>query len=213
MSKRILIIGLTLGLLAGALAMPAEAKKKKKKPPAPPAPVATVMYMEGTSQAGEQDNQADGKFLQLTKDPGTGEKSMGFWGAATSPNPNCAGNGLLPVFVGGLSGKVVGSLKVTFSAASTPGNSVEVRVWPDIAAQACNESYIEPAGKVTVPLPAGEGTVEATIDGLDFSASGLLMIQINPIGIPPGYARVFYGTDASKVEFMCVPAAGASCLP
>ena len=53
MLKRMLVVGLAAGLVAGALAMPADAKKTKK--PAAAAPVATTMYMHGPSPLGEAD--------------------------------------------------------------------------------------------------------------------------------------------------------------
>ena len=204
--KKTLSITLVLALAFGALALsPAQAAKKKKKP------VATTMFMEGTSNFGEEDQLGNGTYLKLQTAEGSGEKSMMIPNYVGGPNVNCAGNSLVPVFVGNVSGKVKGDMKVTFNAFSQ-GGAVEVRVWPDVSAQACNESYIEPAGAVTVDLPAGEGTVEAVIPGLDFDAASVIMIQITPvIGAPPYYARAFYGTADSKVEFSCIPSSGASC--
>lgn len=206
--KRFLSVTLMLALVLGAVAVaPAQAKKKKKKP----APIPTTLFLDGESTFGEQDQLGDGTYLKLTAAEGSGEKSMMIPNYAGGPNPNCAGNSLMPVFVGDLSGHVTGDMKVTFNAFSQ-GGAVEVRVWPDVSAQACNESYIEPAGAATVDLPAGEGTVEAVIEGLDFEAQSVMMIQITPvIGAPPYYARAFYGTADTKVEFECVSAAGAAC--
>ncbi|MGH9198429.1 MAG: hypothetical protein ACRD1T_22185 [Acidimicrobiia bacterium] len=198
---------LVLGLLAGALSAPAVAKKKKKKPPEP---VATTLFMEGTSNFGEEDQIGNGTYLTLVAEEGSGEKSQGIPNYVGGPNTNCAGNSLFPVFVGTVSGQVVGDMKVTFNAISQ-GGKVEVRIWPDINAQACNDAYIPPAASVVVDLPAGEGTVEATIPGVDFEASSLMMIQLTAvIGAPPYYARAFYGTADSKVEFSCIPPAGAT---
>lgn len=204
--KKIISIALAMGLVGGALALPAEAKKKAK-------PVATTFFMEGTSSFGEEDQEANGTYLKLQAAEGSGAKTMGLFNLVASPNTNCGGNSLMPVFVGPLSGRVVGDMKVTFSVSSTPANKVEVRVWPDLGAQACNEAYLEPAGSVTVDLPAGAGTVEATIEGLNFTAQSIMMIQITPVlAAPPGYARVSYGTADSKVEFTCIPASGSSCI-
>jgi hypothetical protein len=204
--KKILSLAIALGLVGGALALPAGAKKKPK-------PVAQTLYMEGVSPFGEQDQEADGFYLKLQKDPGSGEKTMGFFNAVASPNTNCGGNSLMPVFVGPVAGHIVGDVKVSFPVASTPANKAEVRIWPDLAAQACNEAYVEPAGMVVVDLPAGPGNVEAVIEGVDFTSQGVMMVQITPIlGAPPGYARATYGTEASKVEFTCIPASGTSCI-
>lgn len=227
--KRIVVLGLVTAVAVGALGVPAEAKKKKPKP-TPPAPVAvpTTMYMDGTTQAGEQEtaNAAParpGTYLTLGKEAGSGEKSHGIPSYSVGPNNRCAGNSLFPVFVGPATGTIRGDVKVTFEAASTPGGKAEVRIWPDLAAQACNDTYPEPAGSVVVDLPTGRGAVEATIPGVDFAAAQGIMIQITGVAgtanppaptIPPFYARAYYGTDASKVEFQCIPAGGASsCLP
>lgn len=208
-SKRMIAVALAAGLVAGAMVIPAEAAKKKKAKPIP-----TVLFLEGESTFGEEDQLANGTYLKLVPEAGSGEKSHGIPNYTGGPNPNCAGNSLMPVFVGPTAGTIKGDMTVTFDAMSTPAAKVEVRVWPDMAAQACNESYVEPAGAVVVDLPAGSGTVEAKIEGLDFQASSMMMIQITPvIGGAPAYARAFYGTETSKVEFQCVPAAGAkSCV-
>ena len=181
-------------------------KKKKVKP------VATTLFMEGTSSFGEEDQLGNGTYLKLQTKEGSGQKTMGVPNYTGGPNTNCAGNSLVPVFVGGLAGRVVGDMKVTFNTMSTPASKVEVRVWPDVAAQACNESYIEPAGAAIVDVPAGQGTVEAVIEGLDFESIGGLMIQVTPVlAAPPSYGRVIYGTADSKVEFSCIPTSGKTC--
>ena len=165
--------------------------------------------MEGEASFGEEDQLGNGTYLKLQLEAGSGEKSMGMPNYVGGPNSNCAGNSLVPVFVGELAGKVTGDMKVTFDASATPAAKAEVRVWPDIAAQACNNAYPEPAAAVVVDLPAGGGTVEAVLEGVDIEASGVMMIQITPVlAAPPSYARVFYGTDASKVEFNCLPRFG-----
>jgi hypothetical protein len=213
--RRVIVVVLAIGLLAGALVAPADAgKKNRKNKKKAPKPVATTLFMDGDSQFGEEDQLGNDTFLKLVKEEPSSEKSHGIPNYVGGPNTNCAGNSLMPVFIGEVSGRIVGDMKVTFNAFSQGGN-LEVRVWPDVAAQACNDSYIEPAGAVQVPLPAGEGTVEATIEGLDFEAASVIMIQLTPvIGAPPYYARAFYGTADSKVEFNCLPPAKAkACTP
>lgn len=196
---------MVLGLIASLAVAPAQAKKKAK-------PIATTLFMDGTSTFGEEDQIANGTYLKLAPAAGSGEKSIGIPNYTGGPNPNCAGNSLVPVFVGGVAGRVVGDMKVTFEAMSSPASKVEIRVWPDVSAQACNEAYIEPAGSVIVDIPAGQGGVEATIEGLDFVATSGVMIQVTPVtGGAPSWGRLFYGTDASKVEFLCAPASGKSC--
>lgn len=209
MSKKLLVAGLIAGLIAGSLSLPAHAGKKKKKAK----PVATTLFMEGESQFGEEDQIANGTYLKLQPTEGSGEKSMMIPNYTGGPNTNCAGNSLMPVFVGNVAGRITGDMKVTLHALSSPA-TVEVRVWPDVAAQACNEAYIEPAASVEVALPNGDGTVEAILEDVDFTASALMMIQVTPvIGGAPAYSRLFYGIADTKVEFTCTPVGGAkSCI-
>ncbi len=238
MQKKLIVLGILIGLLAGALAAPAMAGKKKKKPKTPPAaaqPVPTTMFLEGTNRFGEQDagpliNPGSpvppGQYLKLTKEAGTGEKSMGIPSYSVGPNNRCAGNSLFPVFVGNVTGTVKGDIKVTFEAVGTPGSKAEVRVWPDLpatpSAPICNDAYVEPAGAVVVNIPSSRGAVEAVIPGMDFPATSTILIQLTGVAgsiaggptVPPFYARAFYGLETTKVEFPCLPAAGAaSCLP
>lgn len=207
MQRKLVVLMLIAGLMAINLATPVEAKKKKKAKP-----VATTLFMEGDANFGEEDQLGNGTYLKLQAEPGSGKKSAGMPNYAVGPNTKCAGNSLVPVFVGALAGKVTGDMKVTFDASATPAAKAEIRVWPDVAAQACNDSYIEPAAAVVVDLPAGGGTVEAVLEGVDFEASGVMMIQVTPVLGVPSYGRIFYGTDASKVEFQCLPASGKSCI-
>jgi hypothetical protein len=224
MSKKILALLMTLGLVGGALAAPAVAKKKKTRKPVA---VATALFMDGEGTYGEQEqaNQPPAKtgtYLKLTPAAGTAEKSISIPSYGVGPNNNCAGNSLFPVFTGAVTGTVTGDVKVTFEAQATPSAKAEVRIWPDIAAQTCNADYIEPAGKVVVDLPSSKGPVTATIPGVNFAATQQVMIQVTgvagSVGPPPSptapfYARMYYGTDAAKVEFSCVPTVGsASCL-
>ena len=223
--KRLVVVGLAATLVVGALGMPAQAKKKKPKPPAGPAAVPTVLYMDGTTQMGEQETAnvpvvRPASYLKLTAAAGSAEKSHGVPSYSLGPNNNCSGNYLFPVFVGPTAGTIKGDVKVTFVAESTPGGKVEVRIWPDQSGQLCNADYVEPAGKVVVDLPTSKGPVEAVIPGVDITAVGTIMIQITGVAgavgppptptIPPFYGRVYYGNDASKVEFSCTPAAGAA---
>ena len=166
-----------------------------------------TLYIDGRNRVGELDHAPraalEGDFLQLNTAPGSEEKSLTFQN--TVGNKNCAGNGLFPVLIGRVDGRVVGDLEITFPAIAN-GESVEIRAWPDVTALRCNADYPQPAGKVVTVLPTGQGTVQATIPGLDFVADSTMMIQITPGAAPtPGYARVFYGTSASKVTFDLIP--------
>lgn len=213
--KRIITVALLAGLIAGSLAaMPAHAKKKKKAKP-----VATTLYMHGNLPFGELEfpDTINGVFMPMDKnEPGGGApKSMGLTNYAGGPNTQCAGNGLFPLWVGDLSGKIVGDIKVTMHTITGPASQVEVRVWPDISALACNDSYPEPAGQVTVDLPAGHGETEAVIEGVKFPAASRLMIQISPVLPGPTQGRILYDSAdmATQISFGCIPSSGKSCTP
>ncbi|MFN2595191.1 MAG: hypothetical protein ABR579_09930 [Actinomycetota bacterium] len=227
--KRAFVILTSMGLIAGALAIPAQAKKAK--------PVATTLYMHGPSQAGELD--ADGVVnpgylpMDSTKPTGSAPKSKQITNYMAGPNTQCAGNDLFPVWTGHLAGHVVGTLKVTIFSAGTP-STVDVRVWPDVSSQLCTSSvagantYIPPAAHQVVTLPAGQGSVTATINNVNFTATEGLMVQITPDGIAanvpdptggnhplltPSFDRVLYDAAGyeTSISFSCIPRSGTSC--
>jgi hypothetical protein len=223
--RRLLVVGLVSVLVAGALALPAAAQKKRAKP------VASTLYFEGTETVGETESMAivaDG-YLGLSPDePGDGTaKSKGLLNYVRGPNHDCAGNSLWPVYVGKLNGKVTGEMKVIFHSVSTPGEVV-VRVWPDVMSQMCtNEAlgafdYPEPAAELRLPVPAGQGEIEAVFEKVNFTATASLMVQISPAKestpagsvFPPLVGRVLYGSSSapSRVEFKCVPRSGKTCI-
>lgn len=214
MHRKLVVAALIAGLVALNLAAPVEAKKKKKKAK----PVATTLFMEGDSSFGEEDQQSD--YLRLQAEEGSGEKSAGLPSYSIGPNNSCAGNSLFPVFVGEVSGAIKGEMKITFGAQSTPGGKVDVRVWPDLASQACNDEYPEPAASVEVDLPTSKDVVEAVIEDVDIDADSVLMIQLTAVAgsagggptVPPFYGRAYYGTEDAKVEFKCLPASGKTCI-
>lgn len=223
--RKFIVIGLVVGLVAGALALPAAAKKKKKAKP-----VATTLYFEGNETIGETESFtliADGYLALTPEEPGDGTpKSKQLTNYVRGPNNQCAGNSLWPVYVGELSGKVQGEMKVVFHTASTPGE-VLVRVWPDVMSQMCTQEtlgafdYPEPAAEMTVAVPPGPGEVEAVFEDVNFEAVAGLMVQISPVVMdtpagsvfPPLVGRVLYGASStpSRIEFGCIPASGKSC--
>jgi hypothetical protein len=216
--KKAIVLALTLALVAGAISAPAAlaGKKKKKKAPVAAAPVTTKLFMHGSSPLGEidaADHIQAGTYFTMDATAGSSEKSMGLVNYVGGPNTACAGNSLFPVWTGRVVGTITGDVKVTFDAMSSPGK-VDVRIWPDIVTQACNEAYPEPAGHVTVDLPPAKGPVEAVIKGVNFPAQAILMVQITPVlpteGGTPFLGRMFYDTEASSIEFSCTPSAGAS---
>lgn len=219
-----------LAVLAAVLLTPLAASAGKKAKP-----VATKLFFHGDTVIGENDSIAvvNDVFLPMdaTEPTGAEPKSKQIVNGIVTPNTQCAGNNLFPVWSGALAGTVKGDVKVTFSAVGTPG-PVSVRIWPDVGSLLCTSAtsgstdYPEPAGEVVVDLPAGEGTVEAVMEDVNFKAIGSLMVQISPVVaadlpdpagsvLTPFIARVLYDTPdfASAIEFNCTPKSGTSCTP
>jgi hypothetical protein len=211
--RKIVALAVVAGLCIVGFAGPAQAKKAK--------PVVTTLFLHGSAPLGEGDsNAANNEFQPMdTAEPEGGQdKSKQITNYLVGPNVQCAGNTLFPVWSGTVKGKIVGDMKLTFSAAGTPG-TVLIRVWPDIAeGPLCNEMMPEPAGEVEASLPAGEGTVEAVIPKVNFTAKSTLMVQVSPVilvDIPdpggsllsPFFARILYDSTASpsSLEFTCIP--------
>lgn len=229
--KKALVTVMAVGLIASAFgAAPAQAKKAKK-------PVKTTLYLHGNEVVGESESftvVADTLLPMDTTEPAGAEpKSKFITNYLVGPNTMCAGNNLFPVWRGEVAGTIKGDMKFTFNTVGTPG-PVEVRVWPDVGSSMCNsenpvsssDAYPDPAGAVTVDLPAGPATTEAVIKGVNFKAAGSVIVQISPtvaVDVPspggsilnPFISRILYDTPdfASSLEFSCVPAAGKSCTP
>ena len=216
--RKPLAIAILAGLVAASLAAPAFAAKKK--------PVATTLYLHGTEVVGETESMAivaPGYFsMDATEPSGSEPKSKQLTNYVAGPNTQCAGNELFPVWVGDLSGTVKGDVTVTFHTISTPAAAVDVRIWPDVNSQLCTQEtlgafdYPEPAGEVRVNLPPGPGSVEAVIEGVNFKAGSVLMLQLTPVVEGPFFGRVLYDSTqfVSKIDFNCIPAGGAkSCTP
>ena len=222
--KRILVSVVVLAISWGALASAEAAKKKAVK---------TTLYLHGETVLGENDSfpAVNDQFLTMdAKEPtGAEPKSRFILNYVVGPNSQCAGNSLFPVWTGDLVGRVKGDVKVVLHAIGTPG-PVVLRIWPDIAGQACDSEltgamdYVKPAGEIVVDLPPGHGMVEAVFKDVDFKAEAKLMFQISPevaVELPspagsllnPFVSRVIYdATDfVSSLEFSCIPKSGSSC--
>lgn len=210
MKKTAAIGALFALLLAGSLQLPAAAGKKPRR-----IPVLTTLYFHGDTDLGEieaVEGITGGTFMSMdpTEPTATQSKSKHFgWS-----NTQCAGNRLFAVWLGELSGTVLGEIKVTFSSLSPP-QSMDVRVWPDVFAQLCNAEYPSPAAEAKVDLPPGQATVEVFVPNGGFLVGDGLMVQISPTQIgtdTPGIGRIFYDSTAapSKIEFMCLPDPGAT---
>jgi hypothetical protein len=212
--RKILTVGLVVGLICGALALPGNAAGRKK---VKPAGVATTLYFHGQYPVGEVEQFTgivDNSFMVMDKnapvDAQAKSKTIGW------ADTQCAGNRGFVVWVGHVSGTVIGNLNVTFTAAAAP-HDVDIRVWPDVDQLMCTSTYPSPAAMKTVSLPAGQNEIQVSVPNVSLKVDHSLMIQISPspsLGTDsPGLGRIFYdGTDAaSHVTFGCIPASGSSC--
>lgn len=229
--KRLIVPVLAGALVAGALVVPAVAGKKPK-------PVLTTLYMHGDTVIGEADSspQIADVPLRMDSEPPTGTepKSHAVANGIVTPNSNCAGNNLFPVFVGDLQGRIVGDMEIGLQFLSTPGQ-VDVRVWTDKFGLLCDSDlsgsaeYPEPAAEAVVDLPFGQAGVEVVLKDLNVVATQNLMVQVSPhvageVPTPatnadyfaPFVARVLYDAAlfSSHVQFSCIPPKGkSSCTP
>lgn len=213
--KKVLVPALVVVLLVAALSATAVAGKKKKKPA--PKPVPVTLYFHGTETLGEADmanNLPTGALLPMdtTEPSGSQSKSFPILDLVATPNESCSGSAAFPSWSGMLSGRVTGDVKVTFNTVASVG-SVDVELFVDAGPFSCNDTYIEPVAETTVDLPAGGGTVEAVIEGVDFPVGAMLNVMINPRNLDaPAAGRVLYDStgDASRIELTCTPNAGAT---
>jgi hypothetical protein len=222
--RRILVLVVTVAVAAGVLGAPVQAKKVK--------PVKTTLYFHGTSAAGEADSLPIVNDVNLKMDPqapeGSEPKSKQIINGVATPNGRCAGNNFFPLWQGDVAGKIVGDVKVTFGAVSSPGQ-VLVRVWPDVFGSMCDstaagtEDYPDPARELLVDV-VGPGMFEVVLEGKPFTATTNMIVQLSPAEqevaqgesiFLPAATRILYDSAdyPSNVEFNCIPAKGKSCTP
>lgn len=217
--KKALTVALSLCLVAGALSLPAAAKKKKAKP------VATTLYAHGPSPLGEVDGAAWFSELGAGKPPLTLDgtepaagtpKSQNFFSPAL--NDQCTGLPVaFPTFQGDLVGTIVGDATLTAHFVSAP-SKILARIWTDVPNFSCNDAYVAPASEVEVDVPAGQSEVEIVFPGLKQTATSWVLVEIlAPSGADykGQVGRLLYdsATAATRLEFNCIPASGSSCTP
>lgn len=223
--KKALVVSLALSLIVGALALPAEGKKK-------PAPVATALYLHGSQPAGEAelpDTAVSSAWMAMdsTKPTDAAPKSMFVTNYLGGPNTKCSGNGLLPTWRGPLAGTVTGNVTLTLHTVASPAAQLKAELFPD-GTGGCESAfgstgYVPPAASAIVDVPPGPGTTEITFKHVKFKsvASLVLMLSIPTTTVGPAtpgepvQVRVLYDGSGfeSGLKLSCVPASGATCTP
>ena len=204
--KRAAVLALVLVSLTGG-ALNASAAPKPK-------PVKMTYFLHGTQDIGEVDAQTGDYPVMDAKAPtGTSPRSYGATNYVGGPNTECAGNKLFPVWLGAVDGAPVGDAVVDLFLETHGAGSLDVRLYADVDAQACNAEHPTPIGSQVVTLKDGQTKATVTLKNINRKAKtfGSLMLQVTPsLSAPPFIARVQYDatTTASKIAFTCLPKAG-----
>lgn len=230
--RKLVMIALVAGLVAGSLVTPAAAKKKARPQPITfylhgPMPLGEADYAETT--ANDLQSIPDGfQTMDTTEGSDPVPDSMGLTNYVRGPNTTCSGNALFPTWQGALVGKVSGDMKVYLNAISGPATTVSVEVFPD-STGGCDSAtgstgYVEPVASADATLVPGTGETEVVLKGVKFSTFAQFVIMVSPVNQPvqdqnllnpTSQGRILYDSAdyASRVEFMCTPTSGKSCIP
>lgn len=230
--RKLVMVALAAGLVAGTLVNPAVAKKKARPQPVTfflhaPLPLGELDYAETT--ANTLQGIPDGFQTMDTDEPsGAAPASMGLTNYVRGPNRTCSGNALFPTWQGSLAGTVKGDMKVYLNAIAGPATKVIVEVFPD-STGGCDSAtgstgYVKPVASVEAVLTPGPGETEVVLKGVKFTSLSNLVLMVTPVGTdaggqplldPASQGRVLYDSPdyASRIEFTCTPATGKSCIP
>lgn len=202
-----------------------------------PEPIDVTMYLHGDDEVGTVDENAyageSNGILEMDRvEPTGGYETRAITNYAQGPNARCAGNGLLPVWVGVLGdGTIEGFATMDFRVLGGTGGEAVIDVFTGVSGQACNEAYPEPVASQSFTIPAGEGGVSVQIDLAGVKADTYLMVQVrgadspnamdNPVDDPgapiwpssiaptdpTAQGRIVYDGESflSNISFTCQP--------
>jgi hypothetical protein len=231
--RKLLIGALTVGLVAGALVVPATAAKKAKPQPVTfyfhgPLPLGELDYVETTANTAQ--SIPDGfQVMDTTEASDPAPDSQALLNYVRGPNTTCNGNALFPTWQGQVTGKISGDMTVYVSAIAGPATNVTVDVFADTSG-GCESvtgstGYIDPVATTQVTLTPGPGETEVVFKSVNFKAMSHMVVMITPVSLPPvadqpvldpaSQGRILYDSAdyASRIEFTCTPTSGKSCLP
>lgn len=198
---------LALACLAGALIAPAEAAKKKT--------YKHTLYLHGTQQVGEAeipDTWLNDLWMKMdeTKPASGAPKSINVTNLVASPNTNCSGNGLLPVWQAPMAGTIKGNVTLELHTVASPASELEARLYAD-ANGGCNESAMPPSASATVDVAPGHGVTKITFKKVNMKVLSRLVLQLNATDLSPGQIRVLYD-DASFASSLSITCIKKKCL-
>lgn len=210
--KKVLAIGLVMGLLGTALAVPASAGKKPK-------PVKTTLYMHGDLPVGDMAEWIEGisggaHNKMDTTEPASGPPKSHSYSLPIG-NSQCTGNELFPSWEGQVAGTIVGDLKLYANTLALP-STVIARVWVDVPFGSCTSStagvsdFVDPLAEQEVQVPAGSNEIEIVFKKLKAVATYNMIIELHQ-NTPTNQGRVLYDSAdfPTRVEFSCIPAKGS----
>lgn len=211
--KRLLAIGLVMGLLGGALALPATAAKKAK-------PVKTTLYMHGDLPVADLAEWVEGASggthnKMDTTEPASGPPKSHSYTLFPVGNVQCTGNELFPSWEGQVAGKIVGDVKLYANTLALP-STVIARIWVDVPFGSCTSStsgsadFVDPIAEQEVEVPAGQNEVEIVFEKLKVTAGYNMIVELHQT-TPTNQGRVLYDSSdyPTRIEFDCIPAKGA----
>lgn len=213
--KKAIAVALSLGLLTGALAMPAQAGKKKKAKP-----VQTTLFMHGDVPVGDLlewiEGVSGGTHNKMdTTEPAAGPPKSHSYTLDGIGNTQCTGNELFPSWEGQVAGTIVGDLKL-YANTLAPPSKVIARVWVDVPFGSCSSSlagvddFVDPIAEQEVDVPAGANELEIVFENLKVPAQMNLIVMLHQQGAPQNQGRVLYDSPdfPTRVVFDCIPPKG-----
>ncbi len=198
--RKLVCLGLVLGLIVGAHAAPAQAAKPKK----------VSLFLHGNFPIGDMtefvSNVSDGTTMVMdTMEPAAGAPKS--FGVFQPFNEQCTGNPLFASWQAQFTGTIVGPLKLTAHFAA-PATQVRVRLWVDIPFSSCTsgaagvDDYVDPPFETVVDVPPGQNAVDVIFKSKKLPVQGNLVLEISQAGAS-SQGRVLYdsSTTPSQLQF------------
>lgn len=212
--RKLLVLMVAIGLIAGAVVSPAVAAKKKKKAK----PVQTTLYMHGDLPVGDMVEWIEGisggnhQMMDTTEPAGGPPKSHSY--SLPIGNPQCTGNELFPSWEGIVNGKIVGDVKLYANTLALP-SKVIARIWVDVPFGSCTsaaagvDNFVEPLAEQEVDVPAGSNELEIVFEKLNVPAEMNVIVELHQ-NTPTNQGRVLYDSSdfPTRLEFDCIPPKG-----